>query len=97
VHNTYLHILAELGAVGLALFAGALVVAMCLGWRACRLAARAGDRSFETEVRGLLIGAVGMLVAFAFLTAQYEKQLWLVLGLLLVAHTLARALPVRET
>jgi hypothetical protein len=38
-----------------------------------------------------------MLVAFAFLTAQYEKQLWLVLGLLLVAHALARALPVRET
>lgn len=96
VHNTYLHVLAELGATGLAIFVLALLIAVGLGWRACRIAARTGERAFETQVRGLLIGAIGMLVAFGFLTAQYEKQLWLVLGLLLVSHSLARA-PARET
>jgi hypothetical protein len=30
-----------------------------------------------------------MLVAFAFLTAQYEKQLWIVLALLLATHVVS--------
>jgi hypothetical protein len=51
----------------------------------------------ETETQGLLIGAIGMLVAFGFLTAQYEKQLWIVLAFLLLAHVLARSSSRRET
>ena len=44
----------------------------------------------ELLLRGLLVGAIGMLVAFTFLTAQYEKQLWIVLALLLAASEVAR-------
>jgi O-antigen ligase len=97
VHNTYLHVLAELGVVGIVLFLGALGVAVILGWRACRFSAREGNAEFETQLRGLFIGAIGMLVAFAFLTAQYEKQLWIVLGFLLIAHAIARTTAGRET
>jgi O-antigen ligase len=91
VHNTYLHVLAELGAIGLAFFATAVGSALWLGWLACRRCAARGDRLLEAQCRCLLIGSVGMLAAFAFLSAQYEKQLWLVLGLLLAVHALARA------
>lgn len=89
VHNTYLHLLAELGVVGLALFAGLVLAALVLGLRACRLAARRGDGELELLARGLLVGSIGMLVAFAFLTAQYEKQLWTMLALLLAANVAA--------
>ena len=34
----------------------------------------------EILARGVLIGTLGMLAAFVFITAQYEKQLWLLLG-----------------
>jgi hypothetical protein len=40
--------------------------------------------------RGLFVGCLGMLSAFTFLTAQYEKQLWLTLGLLLAYARIAR-------
>ncbi|HEY5294079.1 MAG TPA: O-antigen ligase family protein [Gaiellaceae bacterium] len=89
VHNTYLHLLAELGVVGLALFAVLVLTALVLCLRACRTFARNGEPELETLSRGLLVGAIGMLVAFAFLTAQYEKQLWIVLALLLVTHVVS--------
>jgi len=89
VHNTYLHLLAELGAIGLALFAILVVTALVLCLRACRTFARSGEHELETLARGLLVGAIGMLVAFAFLTAQYEKQLWIVLALLLATHVVS--------
>ena len=90
VHNTYLHLLAELGVVGLAVFLCLVVAALVLGWRACRLLTRAGEQEAEILARGLVVGAVGMLAAFFFLTAQYEKQLWIVLALLAVAHVVAQ-------
>jgi hypothetical protein len=83
--------------IGIVLFGAALLIAVGLGSRACRLLHREGKAELEILTRGLLIGGCGMLVAFAFLTAQYEKQLWIVLGFLLVAHALARAPPSRET
>jgi hypothetical protein len=39
----------------------------------------------------VLIGTLGMLAAFVFITAQYEKQLWLLLGVCASLSTLARA------
>jgi len=38
----------------------------------------------------VLAGAIGMFVAYAFLSGQYEKQLWLVLGLVASIPALAR-------
>ena len=45
-----------------------------------RAFARAGLQDAELLARGFLVGTIGMLAAFVFLSAQYEKQLWLLLG-----------------
>lgn len=81
VHNTYLQIAAELGLVGLFLFLALLVVPLRLAGRTlARLDRALGEVEFHA--RGLLAGAVGMLVAYVFLSAEFEKPLWLVLALL---------------
>jgi O-antigen ligase len=86
VHNTYLEVAAEMGIIGLLLLVGIFAGAV-------RSAARdipAG--SLEMWVRGLVAGALGMFAAYVFLSAQWEKQLWLVLALLAVsAASRARA------
>ena len=88
-HNTYLQVAAELGLVGLFVFLTILVLPL-------RLAAQALariDRSLgevEFQVRGLLAGAIGMLTAYFFLSAEFEKQLWLVLALLACVPALLR-------
>src|SRR5262249_20938898 len=44
--------------------------------------ANAGDREMEILARGIVIAAIGMFMAYFFLSAQYEKQLYLMLGAL---------------
>jgi len=80
-HNSYLEIAAELGIAGLALFLAIVISPAVLAGRALSSAARAPN-DLEFYARGLLAGAIGMFVAYIFLSAQYEKDLWLVLGLL---------------
>jgi putative inorganic carbon (hco3(-)) transporter len=92
VHNSYLHVLAELGVVGFVLFASLLAGALVIGWRAVGRFARSGDRDTEILARGLVIAAIGMFAAYFFLSAQYEKQLYLMLG----ALTALSALPNRS-
>jgi O-antigen ligase len=79
VHNTYLHVASELGSVGLLLFLGMLALAFTACWRAIKATSRP---DLSAIGRGLVVGYAGMLVAFVFLTAQYEKQLWLVVAML---------------
>ena len=89
VHNTYLQMAAELGVIGLCLFLTLVVLPL-------RIAGRALSRldqsrhELEFHVRGLLAGTVGMLVAYVFLSAEFEKPLWLVLALLAAAPALLR-------
>lgn len=90
VHNTYLNLLAELGVVGAALFAALVVGALAAALAAIRTLAQRGDRQTELLARGLATGAVGMLAAYVFFSAQYEKQLWIVLGALLALSSVAR-------
>lgn len=89
VHNTYLHILTELGPVGLALLLlfvlGVLRVAV-VSLR--RLEAR--DWGTEMLGRGMVIGAFGMLASITFISAQSEKQLWLILAMMAALPTVAR-------
>ena len=88
VHNTYLHVASELGAIGLALF----LVTLGIAFRACRRAIVETRRADVSAIsRALFVGCFGMLVAFFFLTAQYQKQLWLVIALLLAAGGTAAA------
>lgn len=91
-HNTYLEVAAELGAVGLATFLALLGFTLVPATRALARLEAAGD-DLEFYARGLVVGAVGMLTAYVFISAQYEKQLWLVLGLLTTIPTLAAMSP----
>jgi O-antigen ligase len=91
VHNTYLTILAELGLAGEILFLGLLVSVFVVAHRAIRVLSTSTDRKGELLGRGLFIGAIGMVTAYVFFSAQYEKQLWLVVGGLLSLATVARA------
>lgn len=80
-HNTYLQLLAETGAIGLALFV--LVVGACLraGWRACRRFERAGEHALAALARASVLAATGVLTAAVFLSDAADKRLWLLLGL----------------
>jgi len=90
-HNTYLHVLTELGIIGFTAFMGIILGALGLAWRAIRTLKERGERRLEIVARGVLIATLGMLGAFIFITAQYEKQLWLLLGICAALSTLARA------
>lgn len=90
-HNTYLHELTELGVVGGALFVAVLLGALGLGIRATRRLGRTDDRPLELVARSLVVGVIGMLAAFAFISAAHQEQLWLLLGVLAALGTVARA------
>jgi O-antigen ligase len=95
VHNTYLQLLADLGLVGLGLFLAILALPLRLAGRALRRL-ELELNELEFHVRGLLAGTIGMLIAYAFLSAEFEKPLWLVLGLLASVPALLRDDPTAE-
>ena len=80
-HNSYLQVLAELGIVGLALFLSIIGFAIWCALRAARWFGRVGDTQMEIISRAMVIALVGILAADFFITEQYGKQLWLLLGL----------------
>jgi O-antigen ligase len=80
-HNIYLHVLAEMGVVGLALFLGLIALSIGCAARAVRLFKHSGDQSMEVLGRVLVIALVGILAADFFVSEQYSKQLWLLLAL----------------
>jgi O-antigen ligase len=81
VHNTYLETFTELGVVGLALLVVTLGAALAAAGRGVRRLSRS-DRQTSAIARGLIVGTVGLLVAYTFGSGEYEKQLWILLGLL---------------
>jgi O-antigen ligase len=89
VHNTYLQAAAELGTVGIALLLFTIFVPLLY---ARRLIAAFAPNSLRFDAiigRGLLSGVLGMLAAFVFLSAQYEKQLWITIGIVLAYNRVA--------
>lgn len=101
VHNTYLHVLTDYGIVGLALLGCLVGLSLLHGVLAARWFARAGQRELELLARGVVVATISMLMAYSFISAQYEKQLWLLLGFAAVLSSVAataRATPQdRET
>jgi O-antigen ligase len=89
VHNTYLQMAADLGLIGVGLFLAILALPLRLAGRALRKL-ELENHELEFYVRGLLAGTVGMLIAYAFLSAEFEKPLWLLLGLLASVPALLR-------
>jgi O-antigen ligase len=90
-HNSYLEVFAELGVVGAALFVAILLASLLTAVGGVWRLERAGLRLSELRARGVVVGATGVLGAYVFLSAQYEKQLWLLMGLLVALPAVARA------
>lgn len=95
-HNSFLEIAAELGIVGIVLFVTILGLAAARARSALASLARAGD-ALEFYARGLLAGVIGMFGAYVFLSDEYQKQLWLLLGLLAVLPAIAAGKAARES
>jgi O-antigen ligase len=84
-HNTYLETLSELGLVGIGFLGGAIVLLFAWAFMA-QLKVRAPRTEGDTYVlRGLIAGTVGLFAAFIFVSAEYEKSLWIAVALLAAA------------
>jgi O-antigen ligase len=92
-HNSYLQTLTELGLVGFLLLVAALLSCLFVGLGAIRALERAGETDFGLLGRSLLIGILGMLVAFTFISAVHREQLWLLLGVAVALTNLVRRTP----
>ena len=84
-HNTYLEVFAELGVVGLLVFVVVLVGTFANAFGVLRALERAGPRDQVVVMRALIAGCAGAFTAFLFLSGEYEKHLWLLLGMLCAA------------
>jgi O-antigen ligase len=87
-HNTYLETFSELGAVGLALLVGIFGATLAMAAKAVRSPAQLGDVETSAIARGLLVGTIGLLTAYVFSSGQYQKQLWILLGILIAVRRL---------
>jgi O-antigen ligase len=79
VHNTYLQFFAETGAVG----GVAFVLLVLIALSRAREAMRSGDGSDVRVPQAVLVATLGYLIAVFFISAAYEKPLWVLLGLCL--------------
>lgn len=80
-HNSYLEIGAELGLVGLLLFAHMLLSSEAkLVERSNRLA-KEGDWALSTALRNLATSLAGVAVGLVFLSEEYSKLVWLICAL----------------
>ena len=96
-HNTYLQILAELGIVGLALFLTIIGFSIRCAVKAARWFGSHGDTQMELVARGMVVALVGILAADFFISEQFGKQLWLLLGLGPALYGVARRTYPEET
>jgi O-antigen ligase len=80
-HNIYLHILAEMGVIGLSLFLLILGFALRCALLAAREFGRRGDAAMDLVSRAVFVGLIGILSADFFASEQFSKQLWLLLGI----------------
>lgn len=80
-HNTYLEVLAELGIPGAAMF-----LTLILFGLGCSISAIGRFRELQkTEMQALTtavaVGLIGLLSAYVFLSDEYSRPLWVMLGL----------------
>jgi O-antigen ligase len=88
-HNSFLEIAAEFGLPALAVFVLLLAAVFRTLGRATRGSGSREAVELAAWAEGLRSGLVGFLVAGCFISAQYEKVLWLTLFLAVVLGALA--------
>lgn len=81
VHNTYLETLVEYGVIGLGLFLALIGYCITALVKAAGVFKRLGDREMELLARALIAALAGILVADFFISEQFSKALWLLLGM----------------
>jgi O-antigen ligase len=90
-HNTYLEIAAEMGLPLISLFAMMLLSV----FGALKRVSRGSEHDdLAGWAEGLRYGLLGFLVAGTFISAQYEKLLWIVVFLSIAMESVARTAPV---
>jgi O-antigen ligase len=88
-HNTFLEIAAEFGLPALGVFLLLLAATFRTLGRAERLGDRPPARAIAGWAEGLRSGLVGFLVSGCFVSAQYEKILWLTVFLTIALGAIA--------
>jgi hypothetical protein len=79
-HNSYLHVLSELGIVGLSLFMAIIVVSLACLAKAAALARRIGERELTILAQAVFLAVIAVLVANFFISEQLAKLPWLLLA-----------------
>ncbi len=90
-HNTYLQVLAELGIIGAVLFLAIIGFSLLCILRAARIFERLKETTMELLSRAMLVALAGTLAADFFISDEFSKQLWLLLGLGPALLAIARA------
>jgi O-antigen ligase len=80
-HSTPLHVAVELGVIGLLAFLAVVVLALAAAARATRLLVREGMAREATVVRASVAALIAVLAALAFISGQFERSLWILVGL----------------
>jgi O-antigen ligase len=80
-HNSYLHVLSELGIVGITLFMSIIVISLACLAKASQIARRIGERELTIIAQAVFLAAVSVLVANFFISEQLAKLPWLLLAI----------------
>jgi len=80
VHNTYLQMFTETGAVGLGLFLFFLGACLRAASKAANRFDELGERALAGVSRAVLVGTIGMLTASFFLSTAGDFRLWILLA-----------------
>ena len=80
-HNMYLEVLATMGLPGLALFLSILALSLWTAIRAAKIFDRIGDDGLALIARGFAVGLISTLASDFFLSNEFSKLLWLLVGL----------------
>jgi O-antigen ligase len=89
--NLYLSFLSELGIPGFLVFVTILLSAFACAWRSALIFKRRDMPDMELVGRCLLLSLVAFMTSNVFLTDDYSKQLWLIIGLCPAVYALARS------
>jgi O-antigen ligase len=92
-HNSYLEVVAELGVVGAFTFLGLLISAFRSAERSRKLFLARRNRIFADISLAVEAGLIAFVVSAAFLSAEYQKFLWL---LIFLTISLPATLPLRK-